>query len=467
MRHPAVTYDFDAFLDLSYLEQHSPNAASDFAREMTTVRWSSSEGLNRGQYNGPAPRTELKCDKNGNVQGVLNVFGLDTKVRSRFTNVARASVALARKRGACEKCHRLKVGYKMPDNPYEPCARYSIISPGFLQRPCTRVNIIDIVLHRLGSTKDNALNEWLAKKDMRYLDNGESLANVGRKIFLTQDFGCELQDTVAEFHVSPRDKMSYPWREASGKPRVLDMPPYYMSPLLKDTLRFWSACRLTERPWRICGTDMLGMSPVPDIDCPWGGTVPVTPIMDTQMDHLVIHTIMNPLRKKIITQLYAKIMQKHRENWYEIYLTMFILMGNMERQFAQVLFFFSMYGMDGRFGRRGNSSVSESFIHGCKTMLVYFHYACGGHAPLDTDWSSPKSPYGIMSKEQIEYLQMAKREVDRQGSEMATLKGKSMYKTEMYWAHQLLMGGHDVDQQNDREIDELHEDNYILHWSEE
>lgn len=50
---------------------------------------------------------------------------------------------------------------------------------------------------------------------------------------------------------------------------------------------------------------------------------------------------------------------------------------------------------------------------------------------------------------------------------MATLKGKSMYKTEMYWAHQLLMGGHDVDQQNDREIDELHEDNYILHWSEE
>lgn len=91
---------------------------------------------------------------------------------------------------------------------------------------------------------------------------------------------------------------------------------------------------------------MLGMSPVPDIDCPWGGTVPVTPIMDTQMDHLVIHTIMNPLRKKIITQLYAKIMQKHRENWYEIYLTMFILMGNMERQFAQVLFFFSMYGMD-------------------------------------------------------------------------------------------------------------------------
>lgn len=53
MRHPAVTYDFDAFLDLSYLEQHSPNAASDFAREMTTVRWSSSEGLNRGQYNGP------------------------------------------------------------------------------------------------------------------------------------------------------------------------------------------------------------------------------------------------------------------------------------------------------------------------------------------------------------------------------------------------------------------------------
>lgn len=120
--------------------------------------------------------------------------------------------------------------------------------------------VTHMLISALGSTKDNALNEWLAKKDMRYLDNGESLANVGRKIFLTQDFGCELQDTVAEFHVSPRDKMSYPWREASGKPRVLDMPPYYMVNIAqneKDIEDYSQRSYLTYIHWNLRGQNPL------------------------------------------------------------------------------------------------------------------------------------------------------------------------------------------------------------------
>lgn len=76
--------------------------------------------------------------------------------------------------------------------------------------------------------------------------------------------------------------------------------------------------------------------------------MPVTTVMDTQMDHLVIRAVISPLRKKILTQLRAKILQKRKENWYEIYLTIFILMSNMERQFAQVLLFFDIYGMNVR-----------------------------------------------------------------------------------------------------------------------
>lgn len=52
------------------------------------------------------------------------------------------------------------------------------------------------------------------------------------------------------------------------------------------------------------------------------------------------------------------------------------------------------------------------------------------------------------------------------GSEIGQLKGKSIYDTELYWCHQLMLGGCRVDQQNDREIDELKEADYIFHWSD-
>lgn len=38
-----------------------------------------------------------------------------------------------------------------------------------------------------------------------------------------------------------------------------------------------------------------------------------------------------------------------------------------------------------------------------------------------------------------------------------------MYETDMYWCHQLLLKDCQLDKQNEKEIDELQEDDYILH----
>ncbi|RKL28348.1 hypothetical protein BFJ72_g12579 [Fusarium proliferatum] len=405
-----------------------------------------------------APKTEYKHDQGGNLQGVFTVSGLNTRVRGPFTEEARKATAIARKRG---------------------------------------------------STRDNKLYEWLSIKDIM---NAKLNIDLDRHtIKLTQGFDCEVEVTVSKFQPLPGDKTSYPWRDSAGNQRMLELPHYYIadmdshqrvideynlksykvyiqrllkgksplmiwtlqeairfseqhnSSLVKDSLRLWAGSRLTELPWMICGEHTLGQIPVQDLECPRSGTIPIPPIMDTQMDHLVIKNIMTPLRQRILAGLQTKIMEKKRENWYEIYLTTFVLLSNMERQFAQVLYIIDWYGMESRFGTRGNSSVSESFIHSCKTLLAFFHYAGGSHKPLALDWKGPKAPLGIMTQQQTEYLDKTQKQIDREGEGLTGLKTESIYERDMYWCHQLLLGDCKVDEQNDREIDELKEEDYIFH----
>ncbi|KAG4277151.1 hypothetical protein FPRO04_07449 [Fusarium proliferatum] len=417
-----------------------------------------------------APKTEYKHDQGGNLQGVFTVSGLNTRVRGPFTEEARKATAIARKRGVCEKCRGMKV--------------------------------------RMFKADDSETSMYQSQSERATLAQTRLYA---RQQILTQGFDCEVEVTVSKFQPLPGDKTSYPWRDSAGNQRMLELPHYYIadmdshqrvideynlksykvyiqrllkgksplmiwtlqeairfseqhnSSLVKDSLRLWAGSRLTELPWMICGEHTLGQIPVQDLECPRSGTIPIPPIMDTQMDHLVIKNIMTPLRQRILAGLQTKIMEKKRENWYEIYLTTFVLLSNMERQFAQVLYIIDWYGMESRFGTRGNSSVSESFIHSCKTLLAFFHYAGGSHKPLALDWKGPKAPLGIMTQQQAEYLDKTQKQIDREGEGLTGLKTESIYERDMYWCHQLLLGDCKVDEQNDREIDELKEEDYIFH----
>ena len=59
--------------------------------------------------------------------------------------------------------------------------------------------------------------------------------------------------------------------------------------------------------------------------------------MDTQLDELAIGALLNPLRERILFKLKAKIAESRRENWFEIYLTCFILLCNTEFILSDVI----------------------------------------------------------------------------------------------------------------------------------
>lgn len=99
---------------------------------------------------------------------------------------------------------------------------------------------------------------------------------------------------------------------------------------------FWSATRMIERFWFICGTDLLGVSPMehdigPCRRHPSVAAITVTPVMDTQLDELAIGGLLVPLAAKLLRQLKERTLAKKKEYWYEIYLATFVVLHNSEQ----------------------------------------------------------------------------------------------------------------------------------------
>jgi hypothetical protein len=117
--------------------------------------------------------------------------------------------------------------------------------------------------------------------------------------------------------------------------------------------------------------------------------------------------------------------------------------------------------------------------------LAYFHFVCNGQFPLTLNWRERSSPVDTVGDEEAEYLRSLTDEIDRKslcsplaiiigidanrlgatGTDLECLKSKSMYETELYWCHQLFLPHWQANQQNDQNMDELREDDFILHWT--
>ncbi|KAI0384781.1 hypothetical protein F5Y04DRAFT_221149 [Hypomontagnella monticulosa] len=369
-----------------------------------------------------------------------------------------------------------------------------------LHRPCCRVEIIDIKLFRLGTTLDQlaTLENWMKSKEpgkgTPLLQNGPAALEPPRRVQITHDC-CRtttFEVTISRYEPSPEDTTGYYWTDATGK-RGYELPPYYISdlgeaaqnlrgyiqtaraeftrallhvpnsnPIIRRTfdeavryqvasksklvagaLMFWSATRMTERFWLITGSDLLGQPPMKEAigPCrynPHIKAVPVTPIMDTQLDEISIKHVLIPLKSKLLHLLKKKVLEKDKQNWYEIFLTSFIFLHSLEVVLGQVMDYSRRYGISFSPRSNGESSLSHAYYHACKTILVYYHFACGSAAPLSLDWNDPNVDTSIMSQEQIKFLCDLKGEIKRQHGKLENLKCESMYETEMYWCHQLL-----------------------------
>lgn len=82
-----------------------------------------------------------------------------------------------------------------------------------------------------------------------------------------------------------------------------------------------------------------------DMGSPYYGRIPVTPIMDFQLDNITVNYLLMPWKSKILKELQKKILSNRKEEWLEVHLTLFIILNNVERQVRHDNWFARRYGM--------------------------------------------------------------------------------------------------------------------------
>lgn len=177
------------------------------------------------------------------------------------------------------------------------------------------------------------------------------------------------------------------------------------SSLVDLTISFWVAGRLIEDPWSIQGGETLGMALDLRPESPFSQRIPVTPIMDFQIDNIVIYDYLVVTLNRIRKAMKEKIMPRKEEDWFDLHLATFILLHHVDLTMKHDVDFAISRNLPQRFSNR---PLIEMVTFGANALLS-FHQHEKGHFPLSApDWSEVERGHSFNDR-QKSYLLEARR----------------------------------------------------------
>jgi hypothetical protein len=177
------------------------------------------------------------------------------------------------------------------------------------------------------------------------------------------------------------------------------------SSLVDLTINFWVAGRLIEDSWSIRGRETLGMALDPLPESPFSQRIPVTPIMDFQIDNIVIYDYLVVTLNRIRKTMKEKIMPRKEEDWFDLHLATFILLHHVDLTMKHDVDFATNRNLPRRFSNR---PLIEMITFGANALLS-FHQHEKGHFPLSApDWSEVERGHSF-NDDQKSYLLKARR----------------------------------------------------------
>lgn len=380
-----------------------------------------------------------------------------------------AHTAMNRKIGACLACqvrtnkHGCRPGPKT-DGPCEACwKKRNALGPPM----CRRARFQDVKIIRLGPSRAFAYTlRWL--KDLKATQaEWKKGTNMPVKKSRQRSHGCidvqlsqghsinTLNLRVQEFDPVDGDKTSYEWFDDDGVRHVYQCPHYAIadrehaldrvcrfidsnvvqyfrnllpapndpsakyvrmvfqnalsrapeSSLVALTIRFWVAGRLIEDPWSIKGDEKLGMELDPLPTSPYSQRIPVTPMMDFQIDNIVIYNYLTGILDRIRKVMKERIMPIKKEDWFDIHLATFILLHHADLTMKHDVDFAKLHCLSRRFSNR---PLIEMITFGANSLLSFYQHE-EGHFPLSApDWSEVERGYRF-NESQKSYLLEARR----------------------------------------------------------
>ena len=165
--------------------------------------------------------------------------------------------------------------------------------------------------------------------------------------------------------------------------------------------------RLASKSFNITGDETLGISKVEDPQSPYYNRKPIPPFLDAQIDHIWMAK-MSKVKKTVLSELKKRVFatrEKKRENWYPIFLTIFVLTWNLEflfqnqnRQLERYCEKASPYpptltnqGLTLHQNPQQSYppkviGMMEGWKHSAENLRAHFHSICQGQLPFLEDW---------------------------------------------------------------------------------
>ena len=148
----------------------------------------------------------------------------------------------------------------------------------------------------------------------------------------------EYEKLVSELAIGQDDIVSRTLSEAvrqskkvSNPPRRTSLPTNLFIKCLpvRNALHLSILSRLASKSFNIYGQETLGIRQELDPECPYYGRIPIPPLLDAQLDHMLMDK-MEILKKSVLSELRRMIAGQGRKHWFKIYLIMSILLFNLE-----------------------------------------------------------------------------------------------------------------------------------------
>jgi hypothetical protein len=200
--------------------------------------------------------------------------------------------------------------------------------------------------------------------------------------------------------------------------------------LIRLCLKFWVASRLIEKPWRITGSETLGMRLDGNLHSPYYGRILVPPVVGNQLDLFVIHGQLKPTLKTILKRLEEKMMkvENNKQDWLEIHLAYSVLLHSVELTIAHDVEFAREQNVQGTFS---NKPLINMVSHGACTLLTLYHHAHRGSLPFCSDIMNNSSDF---KPDEKKYVQDVSSDVWFMKSEGGRVNDPAK---ELFWTSQL------------------------------
>ncbi|KAE8451782.1 hypothetical protein EG329_002622 [Mollisiaceae sp. DMI_Dod_QoI] len=154
--------------------------------------------------------------------------------------------------------------------------------------------------------------------------------------------------------------------------------------ILNSALDLWSCTRMNAYDRSLVSEETLGQEKVTDPASPFFNVVPIPPKLDYQCDMVGIKW-QNDLAEFLIKELWKKLLKRNRDDWFEVFLVVFVLLNNVEFVYGIGKELSTQYGLhaeDGSRIRQALSTYLERWSWSAKHLLHVYKTYFKGRCPF-------------------------------------------------------------------------------------